>query len=134
MKKVHEEVEAALKQSKDEMKEVYNHHHQDACVYEKGQKVWIEATNLKSNRPSPALNERHYGPFEILKKIGASAYRIAIPPTWDTHDVFSESILTPYREPRYTNQQQPPPPEPDMVEHDDGEISEEHEVEAVINS
>lgn len=134
LKKVHVEVEAALKQSKEEMKDVYDRHRQDAREYQKGQKVWIEATNLKFNRPSPALNERRYGPFEIIEKIGASAYRVAIPPTWDTHDVFNESILTPYHEPRYANQQQPYAPPPDMVEHDDGEIAEEHEVEAVISS
>lgn len=134
LKKVHKEVEAALKQSKEDMKEVYDRHRQDTHEYKVGDKVWVDATNLKSNRPSPALNERRYGPFEIIKKISASAYRLNIPDTWTTHDVFNESILTPYVEPLFPNQQQPPPPEPEMVERDDGEIEEKHEVEAVINS
>ena len=111
------------------MKETYDQHRQGAREYKEGDQVWLEGTNLKSLRPSVALNERRYGPFKILEKIGASAYRLAISETWSVHDVFNEALLTPYVPPAFTNQQLPPPPPPDVI---DGE--EEHEVEAIINS
>ncbi|VDC06874.1 unnamed protein product, partial [Peniophora sp. CBMAI 1063] len=129
LKKVHEEIASALRQAKEAMKEVYDRHRQDARNYEVGDQVWLEATNLKSKRPSPALNERRHGPFKILEKIGASAYRLDIPPTWKTHNVFNEALLTPYTPPAFTNQANPPEPPPEMI---DGE--ERYEVEAVINS
>ena len=127
--KVHEEIASALARSKQLMKETYDQHRQGAREYKEGDQVWLEGTNLKSLRPSVALNERRYGPFQILEKVGASAYRLAFPDTWSVHDVFNEALLTPYVPPAFANQQLPPPPPPDVI---DGE--EEHEVEAVINS
>ncbi|VDC02739.1 unnamed protein product [Peniophora sp. CBMAI 1063] len=126
LKKVHEEIASALCQAKETMKEVYDRHHQDARNYEVGDQVWLEATNLKSKRPSPALNERRHGPFKMLEKIGASVYRLDTPPMWKTHNVFNEALLTPYTPPAFAN---PPEPPPEMI---DGE--ERYEVEAVINS
>lgn len=127
--KVQEEVKAALEQSKADMKATYDLHHQDARKYEEGQRVWLEGTNLHSRRPSQALNERRYGPFEIVEKIGTSAYRLAIPDTWKIHDVFNESLLTPFHAPQFRNQQPPGPPPPELV---DDHV--EYVVEAVINS
>ena len=127
--KVHEEVKAALERSKEEMKQVYDRHRQDARDYAVGDQVWLEGTHLKSLRPSQALNDRRYGPFEILEKIGASAYRLQIPDTWKVHDVFNEALLTPYHPPAFDNQGPPPP-----VPGDLGDDEEEHVVEAIINS
>ena len=127
--KVHEEVKAALDRSKAEMKEVYDRHRQDAVDYQESDLVWLEGTNLKSLRPSQALNERRYGPFKILEKIGASAYRLEIPDAWKVHNVFNEALLTPYHAPVFENQEDAPPPPAEMVgDH------EEHVVEAVVNS
>lgn len=129
LEKVHEEVKAALEQSKADMKATYDLHRQNARDYSEGQQVWLEGTNLKSRRPSQALNERRYGPFEIIEKIGASAYRLAIPDTWKIHDVFNESLLTPFHAPRFRNQEQPGPPPTEII---DDHV--EYVVEAVINS
>ena len=111
------------------MKATYDHHRQDARDYNEGDQVWLEGTNLKSRRPSQALNERRYGPFKIVEKIGASAYRLDIPDTWKIHDVFNESLLTPYRPPAFRNQVPPGPPPVEIIDDE-----EEHEVEAVIDS
>ena len=129
LEKVHEEVKAALERSKEEMKATYDQRRQDAREYKEGDQVWLEGTNLKSRRPSQALNERRYGPFTITEKIGASAYRLDIPDTWKIHDIFNESLLTPYHAPSFANQEQPGPPPAEMVDNE-----EEHVVEAVINS
>ncbi|VDC02337.1 unnamed protein product [Peniophora sp. CBMAI 1063] len=128
-KKVHEEIVSALRQAKDSMKEVYDRHHQDAHNYEVGDQVWLEATNLKSKCPLPALNERCHGPFKILENIGVSAYCLDIPPTWKTHNVFNEALLTPYTPPAFANQANPPEPPPEMID-----CKEQYKVEAVINS
>src|SRR5262249_28358717 len=43
------------------------------------------------------LNPRYIGPFEILERIGAVAYRLALPPSLDgVHDVFHVSMLKKY--------------------------------------
>lgn len=116
LKKVQEEVKSALNQSREEMKATYDLHRQDAREYEEGDLVWLEGTNLKSRRPSQALNERRYGPFKVLAKIGASAYKLEIPETWKVHDVFNESLLTPYRAPAFRNQEPPGPPPMELID------------------
>jgi hypothetical protein len=36
--------------------------------------VWLEATNIYSNRPSTKLDNKRYGPFEILEAVGDRSY------------------------------------------------------------
>ena len=43
------------------------------------------------------LNPRFIGPFQIIERIGATAYRLALPPQLDkVHDVFHVSMLRKY--------------------------------------
>ena len=57
------------------MKKFYDRKQEDIVEYKKGDKVWLEATNLPTKHPMKKLNNKHHGPFEILEKIGKSAYR-----------------------------------------------------------
>ena len=43
-----------------------------------------------------ALIRRYEGPFPILKKVGAQAYKIELPPKLKYHPVFRVSLLKPY--------------------------------------
>ena len=43
------------------------------------------------------LSLRYIGPFEVLKRVGIVAYRLALPPSLSSvHDVFHVSILRKY--------------------------------------
>ncbi|KAI3467933.1 hypothetical protein Pfo_024596, partial [Paulownia fortunei] len=43
------------------------------------------------------LSPRYVGPFEILKRVGDKAYRVALPPSLSTvHNVFHVSMLRKY--------------------------------------
>lgn len=43
------------------------------------------------------LSPRYIGPFEILERVGATAYRLALPPSLSQlHDVFHVSMLRKY--------------------------------------
>jgi hypothetical protein len=65
------------------------------------------------------LDDKRFGPFKVIKKIGASAYKLQLPDNWPgIHPVFNESYLHPYKSPRYSKQQKPPPPPP--VETEEG--------------
>ena len=65
-----------------------------------------------------------------MKKVGASAYKLKLPPLWrQVHDTFNESILTPFKKPKYASQQRPPPPPPVIVEG-----QQEDEVEFIRDS
>src|SRR5712675_629326 len=116
-----EQAQAALKQTQESMvKET------KFKEFEIGNKVWLEGRNIKRPYDSPKLSPKRYGPFRVVAKISPVAYKIQIPATWQVHDVFHVSLLTPYKETveHGGNFLEPPP---DIIE---GE--EEWEVEQVL--
>ncbi len=96
--------------------------------FEEGQKVWLEATHLKTTHPTAKLSPRRYGPFEITKKLSHVVYQLCIPQQWKIHDVFHAVLLTPYKETEEhgPNYHEPPP---DVIE---GEP--EWEVEQIVGA
>jgi hypothetical protein len=125
-----EDARSALKFANDTMKRQYDKHRRPAMNYDIGDKVYIDGTNIRSDRPTKKLEDRRYGPFQIIKKVGRSAYKLKIPPTWrGIHPVFNESLLTPHKKPKYPSQQQPPPPPPIIIEDQP-----EYEVEYIRDS
>ena len=91
-----------------------------------GEKVWLEAKNLKLPYQSKKIAPKRLGPFEILDKVGTRAYRLRLPEQWRVHDVFHTSLLTPFKETDSHGQAFPEPP-PDIVNDE-----EEWEVEAIV--
>jgi len=95
--------------------------------FEIGQKVWLEGKNIKRPYDSPKLSPKQYGPFRVVAKISPVAYKLQIPATWQVHDVFHASLLTPYKETVEHGKNFLEPP-PDIIE---GE--EEWEVEQILD-
>ena len=112
------------------MKHLYDHHRKVTYPYKPGDKVWLEGCSLQTDQPSKKLSNKCYGPFTILSKIGAAAYKLKLPRTWKSvWPVFNELLLTPYKEPVYDSQRHPPPPPPGIIED-----QEEYEVNKIHNS
>ena len=66
--------------------------------YKEGDQVWLEAKHLPLDYAMLKLAPRRQGPFKITKQISPVAYKLALPPTWNIHNVFHASVLTPYKE------------------------------------
>jgi hypothetical protein len=45
------------------------------------------------------VDNRRLGPYKILEKVGASAYKLRLLETGQSHPVFNKALLTPYLEP-----------------------------------
>jgi hypothetical protein len=83
-----------------------------------------------SDQPAKKLNDKCFGPFKILERHGASAYKFALPGIWKSiHLVFNECVLSPLC-PKFPSQRKPPPPPPRVLV--DG--YEEQEVEEILDS
>ena len=53
------------------------------------------------------LSDKRYGPFEITKKVGKSAYKVKLPTRFKRlHPVFNEYLLRPYHPPTFPTQQE----------------------------
>jgi hypothetical protein len=109
------------------MKVQYNCHGAKPLEWKVGDQVWLKGKNLKTQYPSVKLGPKRFGPFEIVKCIGATSYQLKLPKTWKIHDVFHASLLTPYWE---TAEHRPnfEQPAPDLV---NGE--QEYEVKQIFN-
>ena len=95
-------------------------------TFEVGDKVWLEARNLRRNVIDPKFAPKREGPFKIKKVLSTLSYQLDLPKSWKIHPTFHISLLSPYKEtdthgPNYIR----PPPE--LV---NGE--EEYEVERIL--
>ena len=63
-------------------------------TYTNGDKVWLEAKNFNTEQRSAKLDNKRYGPFKVTRAIGHGAYKLKLPTTWMTHNVFNENLLT----------------------------------------
>ncbi|CDO72200.1 hypothetical protein BN946_scf184970.g52 [Trametes cinnabarina] len=128
--RIREEAASAMRAAQEQMKRFHDRRRGEPREYQPGDRVWLEGVHIKTDRPMKKLDDKRYGPFKIVQKVGASAYRLAIPRTWrGVHPVVNESLLTPYVPPAFPSQARPDPPPPIVV---DG--LERWDIEEIVNS
>jgi len=93
-----------------------------------GDKVWLQAKQIKIHQQSAKLGPKQLGPFEVIEVRSDVDYKLALPPALRVHDVFHVDRLSPYRG-NEVNGEVPPPPDPVTIE---GE--EEYEVDHIRDS
>ena len=132
MTNARDKASVALKEAAERMKIQYNKNRQQARQYKKGDKVYINAEHLPTQRASKKLDQKYYGPYEVVEAVGPSAYRIRIPASWRTYNVFNEILLKPYHAPHYPRQKAI---EKEKRDEQEGEATEnEYEVEDLLDS
>ncbi len=111
------------------MKAQYDKKKHPAIKYQVGDKVWLDMTNFHLPCPKKKLADKRTGPFIITAKKGASAYTLKLLTNWHIHPTFNEALLTPYAPPAFPNQEQSPPPPPDLIDS-----AKHYKVEKVLDS
>ena len=125
---IHAVVKAEMAYAQARQQEGADRRRIPAPVFHIGDKVWLNAKNLRTRRPSRKLDDKRFGPFRVTRPIGDHAYELQLPDTMRVHPVFHVSLLDPVRRDGPDGQRRPRPP-PVVV---DGEV--EHEVDAVLDS
>ena len=67
----------------------YNRRHTPAPEIKVGDRVWLDASDIQTTRPSTGLSHRRLGPFRVVQVIGRGAYKLELPPRLSRlHPVF----------------------------------------------
>src|SRR6267142_4127300 len=124
------ELKEARKQALEAMKRSQEllGHNSTHRPYQKGQKVWLEGTNLHTTHPITKLYPKHYGPFQINEAIGPTTYCLVLPTQWKIYNAFYGSLLLPYHETKEYRHNFPEPA-PELIKGQP-----EWEVEEILNS
>ena len=77
------------------MKRYYDRHRTPAPVFNPGDKVFLDASDIQTTRPSQKLSHRRLGPFVVEWRIGPMAYHLKLPYRMkQLHPVFNIVKLT----------------------------------------
>ena len=80
MKSTLDEVWVALAKSKDDMACYYNQWWTPAQKFTVGEKVFLEALDISTTRPTKKFAHQYLGPYPIVHPVGSHAYRLKLPP------------------------------------------------------
>jgi len=125
-----EKAKSTIRKAQDDMKRYYDHRRTPAPVFNPGDKVFLDASDIRTTYPSQKLSHRRLGPFVVERRIGPMAYRLKLP-HWmkQLHPVFNVVKFTPGLDDPIPGRKLTDYPLPIII---DGEL--EWEVEEIINS
>ena len=91
-----EEAKSTIRKAQDDTKRYYDHRRTLALVFNPGDKVFLNTSDIRTTRPSQKLSYRRLGPFIVERRIGPTAYRLKLP-HWmkQLHPVFNIVKLPP---------------------------------------
>ena len=98
MKKVHEEAEAALKKTQEEMKRYADRRRKETEVWKKGDRVLLSTKDLVfKERPTKKLMERYVGPYKIEEVVSSNVVKLRLPSLMRIHLVVNVSQIVRYK-------------------------------------
>ena len=121
---------SALEKAKDDMAQYYNRHQTPAPEYQVRDKVYLDASDIRTTHPSQKLAHRYLSPFTIVQKVAWNAYRLRLLTSMSRlHPVFNVIKLLPALSDPIPGWKASPPPLPEIV---DGQ--EHYVVEWILDS
>ena len=99
-------------------------------MFQPGDKVYLDADDIQTTRPSKKLAHQRLGPYAVEKQVNPNAYWLKLPCSMNClHPVFNVVKLTPAPEDPIATRRTKPPPDPILVNNE-----EEWEVEEILDS
>jgi len=79
MESATEEAKSVIRKAQEDMTRYYNRRRSLAPIFQPGDWVYLDASDIKTTCPSPKLSHRRLGPFEIECQVGPLAYQLKLP-------------------------------------------------------
>jgi hypothetical protein len=128
MQHVHEHLRVEMRGSQAVQEEGANRGCIPAPNIQVGSKVWLDARNIRTTRPTRKLDWKRLGPFQLKRQVSPYAYELELPASIRIHRVQPVSCLDVVVEDPLVGQRVEPPPSVEV----DGE--EEYQVLSVEDS
>jgi len=130
MKSATEEAKSAIRKAQEDMTQYYNRKRTPAPMYKPGDRVYLNASDIKTTRPSPKLSHCRLGLFEVEHQVGLLAYYLKLPHGMrQLHPVFNVVKLFAALENLILGRKPQAPPPPIVVNRE-----EEWKVEEILDS
>jgi len=78
MESATEEAKSTIHKAQEDMTKYYNRRRSPAPVFQPGDRVYLDASDIKTTRPSPNLSHCRLGPFKIEHQVRPLAYRLKL--------------------------------------------------------
>jgi len=128
MEQIHEHLRVEMRWSQAVHEEGANRGRIPGPNIQVGSKVWLDARQVPTTRPTRTLDWKRLGPFRVQKQVSPYAYELDLPASTRIHRVQPVSLLDPVVEDPLEGQVVLPPPPVEV----DGE--EEYQVSSVEDS
>jgi len=79
MESATEEAKSTICKAQEDMTRYYNQRRSPAPMFQPGDRVYLDMSDIKTTCPSSKLSYRRLGPFEIECQVGPLAYRLKLP-------------------------------------------------------
>src|SRR5437762_1515114 len=123
-----EELRENLSIARERMRKFHDKKKEPQPDFQVGDKVLLNAKNIKTLRPSKKLDHRMRGPWTIIKRVGPRAFKLDMKEyKGQKHDVFPVGLLERYHESTIPGRVEPPPPPV-------GDEEDEFDMEEVLDS
>jgi len=117
MKSATEEAKLAIRKAQEDITRYYNQKRTPAPMYKPEDRVYLDASDIKTTHPSPKLSYRRLGPFEIEHQVGLLAYCLKLPRGMrQLHPVFNVVKLSAAPEDPILGRRPQTPPPPIVVD------------------
>jgi hypothetical protein len=88
------ECKHTIERLQDISKRAYDKWKGDNPGFRVGLSVWLEATNLSMDEPSPKLASKRHSLFKVAEKLSDLMYQLTLPAKWKIHNVFHINVLS----------------------------------------
>jgi len=79
MESATEKAKSAIRKVQEDMIRYYNRRRSPVPILKPGDRVYLDASDIRTTCPSPKLSHRRLGPFEIERQVGPLAYQLKLP-------------------------------------------------------
>jgi len=98
MSTIHDKLSEKLSEAKDNMAKYYAKKRREIPGFKKGEFIMLNGKNIRANGRCRKLEDKMYGPFEVLYEGHNKRYcKLKLPAKWKIYTVFNISLLEKYR-------------------------------------